>query len=86
MEVDALGVDEREFAEGCFPALDGGALDEFAGCFAGVALGQAGFLGSLAGALVLDVCDGEPQQFGGGRVRGEVAAVGSAERIGDNLT
>jgi hypothetical protein len=38
--VDAVGVDEGEFAEGGFPALDDGAFDEFAGGLAGVALGS----------------------------------------------
>lgn len=37
--VDAVGVDEGELAEGCFPALDEGAFDEFAGGFAGGARG-----------------------------------------------
>jgi len=33
--VDSVGVDEGEFAEGGFPAGDGGAFDEFAGGLAG---------------------------------------------------
>jgi hypothetical protein len=37
--VDAVGVDEGEFAEGGFPALDDGAFDELAGGLAGAALG-----------------------------------------------
>jgi hypothetical protein len=73
--VDAVGVDEGEFAEGCFPALDGGAFDEFAGGFAGGAFGFAGFLGAFAGSLVLDIADGEPEQLDGGGVVGEVTAV-----------
>src|SRR5699024_1691681 len=52
-----------------------GAFDEFGGCFAWCALGEAGFLGSFAGAFVLDVADRQPQQFGRGGVVGEVAAV-----------
>jgi hypothetical protein len=37
--VDAVGVDEGELAQGCFPALDDGAFDELAGGLAGAALG-----------------------------------------------
>jgi hypothetical protein len=37
--VDAVGVDEGEFAESGSPALDDGAFDELAGGLAGGALG-----------------------------------------------
>ena len=73
--VDAVGVDQGELAEGGVPALDDGAFDELAGGLAGVALGQAGFLGTFAGSLVLDVADGQPEQLDRGGVVGEVAAV-----------
>ena len=73
--VDAVGVDQGELAEGGFPALDDGAFDELAGRLAGGALGQPSFLGAFAGALVLDVADGQPKQLDRGSVAGEVAAV-----------
>ena len=56
---EAVGVGDGECAEGGFPAVGGGALDEVAGGLAFVA-GLAGFGGSLTGPLVLDVADGEP--------------------------
>ena len=55
---DAFGVDECEFAEGCFPALEDASFDEFAGGFA-LAGGFAGFLGAFACSFVLDVADGQ---------------------------
>ena len=55
--MDSVGVDEGEFAEGCFPALEDAAFDESAGGFAGLAFGGAGFFGSLPGPFVLDVHD-----------------------------
>jgi hypothetical protein len=54
--------------------VDGGAFDEPAGGLALVA-GLAGFGRSLAGPLVLDVADGEPEQLDDGVVVGEVPAV-----------
>ena len=53
--VDAVGIDEREFAQGGFPALGDGFFDEAPGGFAGLALGGAGLFGAFPGALVLDV-------------------------------
>ena len=73
--VDAVGVDEGELAQGCFPALDDGAFDELAGGLAGAALGQAGFLGAFPGAFVLDGADREPEELDRSGVTGEVAAV-----------
>ena len=73
MVVDAVGVDEGEFAEGGFPAGDGGAFDE-AGDGLSV-LASAGLFGAFSGSLVLDVADGQPEQLDGGGVGGEVAAV-----------
>ena len=74
MSGDPLGIDEGELAEGGFPALDDGTFDEVARGFALVA-GLAGLGGSLAGPLVLDVADGEPEQLDHGVVVGEVPAV-----------
>jgi hypothetical protein len=54
--------------------LDDGAFDEPAGGFAFVG-SLACFLGALAGPLVLDVTDGEPQRLDDGVVVGEVAPV-----------
>ena len=73
--VDAVGVDEGELSEGCFPALDDGAFDEFAGGLSRGSLGQAGFLGALPGTFVLDGADREPEQLDRCGVAGEVAAV-----------
>jgi hypothetical protein len=72
--VDAVGVDECEFAEGGFPALELGAFDELARGFA-LVLGCAGFLGALPGSFVLDVHDRQPEELDDGGVVGEVAAV-----------
>ena len=74
MVVDAVGVDEGELFEGLFPVGGDLAFDESA--FGSSLLGgQASFAGPVAGSLVLDVADGQPQQLDGGGVVGEVAAV-----------
>ena len=71
---ESFGVGDGEGAEGGFPAVDGGAFDEAAGGFALV--GWCAGLGcSLSGSFVLDVSDGEPQQFDHGVVVGEVPSV-----------
>ena len=54
--------------------MDGLAFDEVAGGFAG-AFGLAFLFGSFPGAFVLDVADGQPEQFDHGVVVGEVSAV-----------
>ena len=72
--VDAVGVDEGEFAEGGFPALELGAFDKLARGFA-LVLGGAGFLGALPGSFVLDVHDRQPEELDDGGVAGAVAAV-----------
>jgi hypothetical protein len=71
---EAVGVGQREGAEGGFPALHGGAFDQPA---RGGALGgwQALLLRSLAGAFVLDVADGQPQQLDRRVVGGEVPPI-----------
>src|SRR5690349_11788527 len=71
---EAVGVGQRQRAEGGFPALHGGAFDQPA---RGGALGrwQALLLGPLPGAFVLDVADGQPQQLDRSVVVGEVAPI-----------
>src|SRR5882757_4696326 len=71
---EAVGVGQGEGAEGGFPTVHGGAFDESAGGFAPAA-GCAGFFGALPGAFVLDVADGQPQQFDHRVVGGEVPPV-----------
>jgi hypothetical protein len=69
---EAVGEVQGQGAEGLLPALDDGVFDEPGG---GLALVPgAAFLGG-AGALVLDIADGQPQQLDDGVVAGEVAAV-----------
>lgn len=65
---------QGEGAEGLFPALDHSAFDEPGGgsAFAGW---ESFLFGSLAGAFVFDVADGQPQEFDDGVVGGEVSAV-----------
>jgi hypothetical protein len=58
-----------------FPAVDAGAFDEAAGGLAGLGAGFPGFGGALAGAFVLDVGDGEPDEFDGGVVGREVTTI-----------
>jgi hypothetical protein len=60
--------------EGLFPALGGVALDEAAGCGAFVC-GLAAVLFPCSGALVLDVDDGEPDEFDDGVVGRELSTV-----------
>ena len=71
--MDAVGVDEGEFGEGCFPALEDPAFYESALGFAGLAFGGAGFLGAFAGSFVFDDADRQPQQLDAGSVVGEMA-------------
>lgn len=71
---EAVGVGEGECSQGLFPALDDGSLDELGRGFALVGR-ESAFLDALAGAFVLDVPDGQPEQLDGGVVIGEVAAV-----------
>src|SRR5215470_2828558 len=72
--VEAVGELEGQGAEGGFPALDGGAFHEPAGGVA-LGLGDALLFGAFAGAFVFDVADGQPEEFDGGGVVGEVSAV-----------
>ena len=71
---EPVGMGQGEGAEGGFPPLGDGALDE---PWRGLALarGQALLLGSLAGALVLDVADRQPQQLDHRVIVGEVASI-----------
>jgi hypothetical protein len=71
---EPVGVVQGQGAEGLFPVLDDGALDEAGGGFALVS-GEPFLGGAFAGALVFDVADGQPQQLDDGVVAGEVAAV-----------
>jgi hypothetical protein len=62
-----------ELVEGVAPAHDALSLDEAGGLVGALAgLGPAGL--ALAGPLVLDVDDGQPQELDDGVVAGEVAA------------
>jgi hypothetical protein len=56
------------------PALNDGAFDEAGRCSA-LAGGEAFLLGALAGGFVLDVADGQPEEFDHGVVGREVPAV-----------
>ena len=71
---EAVGVGQGQGAEGGLPALHGGAFDQPT---RGGALGrrQAFLLGPLAGAFVLDVADGQPQQLDRGVVVREVPPI-----------
>ena len=71
---EAVGVGQRQRAEGGFPALHGGAFDQPArrGALGGR---QALLLGPLAGAFVFDVADGQPQQLDRGVVVREVPPI-----------
>jgi len=62
--VDAVGVGGGELGEGLLPVVGDLSLDEAA---LGLSLvrGSAGLLGSLGGAMVLDVADRQPQQLDG---------------------
>src|SRR4030095_2872714 len=59
---EAVGVGQRERAEGGFPPVHGRAFDEPPGSGALVA-GPALLLRPLPGAFVLDVADGQPEQL-----------------------
>jgi hypothetical protein len=70
---DPAGVGDVELAERLAPAHDVLALDEPGGLVRALA-GVLPAGGALAGALVLDVDDGQPQELDDGVVAGEVAA------------
>src|SRR6516225_10470266 len=70
---DPAGVGDRERVERLGPALGGAAFDEPARCLA--VLAPAGFPGPVAGALVLDVADRQPQQLDDRVIVREVAPV-----------
>jgi hypothetical protein len=61
--------------EGLFPVGGGLAFDEMPLSFAFSATGKTGFMSAVAGPLVLDAADGQPEQFDHRVVVGEVAAV-----------
>ena len=72
--LDAPGIGDVEFVERFAPAHDALSFDEPCG----LVVAFARFLpapGALAGVLVLDVDDGQPQQLDHGVVAGEMAAV-----------
>ena len=71
---EAVGVGQREGAEGGFPALHGGAFDQPAGRGA-LGRRQALLLRASAGAFVFDVADGQPQQLDRGVVVREVPPI-----------
>src|SRR3954464_11159354 len=73
--LEPAGKGDVEGPEGLVPVLDLGAFDEAGWCFAGLVLGQAGFLGAFPGAFVLDVAADQPQEFDHGVVVREVAPV-----------
>ena len=63
MGVDSVGVDQGELGEGLFPVGGDLAFDEASFGFAFGVAAEAGFLGAVAGPLVLDAADGQPQQL-----------------------
>ena len=70
---DSTWVGDGELVEGLAPAHDALALDQARGLIAALA-GLATARGALAGPLVLDAGDRQPQQLDDGVVAGEVPA------------